>query len=566
VYIALSFSVKGVRKLLGILGTLSTRAIKRVLILVLTTLVVVAGLAGPAAAARDRTLYLYYTHTKETAKFTYKRNGRFDKKVLAELNYFLRDWRRNEPTKMDPRLFDLIWEVYREAGASKPVHVVSAYRSPKTNEMLRSRSRAVAKNSNHTRGLAMDFFIPGISVSKLRQIAMKKQMGGVGYYPTSGNPFVHLDTGSVRAWPRMSTAQLKKLFPKGTTLHVPSNGVVLSKQGYATAQAAYKRCRQVPCNGASTRVASASTSEKKSKGGSGRTLMDVLFGRDNENVEVAKKPTSIGAPIKVAALGQLPPQRPSFLPDTLENPQTDPLLLNVDDDKTLLAVSPPIQPEAIRLVTASLSTTEQADEALPSRFAVASIVPDDETSLSRFALDTSTQQSFLPQAVIRTGALPDANAAAALLAAYAPTAPTASPDAQKALEIILNRHNGTTQPQRSISIRDALATASLHADLSDFGNILSTVKKANTKPSPKLGLVNIGSRPGQLFDPEIEDEFSFESDPIKLQHARFAVLFEPDIGDLAPTSVLGSGTQLGFAYRAPPIAPTNIGFKTASSL
>src|SRR5690554_616671 len=75
-----------------------------------------------AAATGDRSLYLYYTHTKETARITFRRNGKYDAGGLAELNNFLRDWRRNKPTKMDPALFDLIWEVYQESGASKPIH------------------------------------------------------------------------------------------------------------------------------------------------------------------------------------------------------------------------------------------------------------------------------------------------------------------------------------------------------------------------------------------------------------------------------------------------------------
>ncbi len=72
--------------------------------------------SGAEARERDRTLKLYYVHTGERGVFTYKRNGKFDAAELKKINHFLRDWRRNEPTKMDPRLFDIIWEVYREVG------------------------------------------------------------------------------------------------------------------------------------------------------------------------------------------------------------------------------------------------------------------------------------------------------------------------------------------------------------------------------------------------------------------------------------------------------------------
>lgn len=202
-----------------------------------------------AVGGSDRTLYLHHTHTGETGSFTYKRNGQYDQKVLRQLNVFLADWRTKEPTKMDPALFDLLWEVYQEVGGRQPYNIVSSYRSPKTNKMLASKSSGVADNSQHMRGKAMDVFIPGVNLSKLREVAMRHQVGGVGYYPTSGSPFVHIDTGNVRAWPRMTRAQLKKVFPDGRTLHVPTDGKPLSNEGRAYAQAQWSKCRTVPCNG-----------------------------------------------------------------------------------------------------------------------------------------------------------------------------------------------------------------------------------------------------------------------------------------------------------------------------
>ncbi|WP_162939623.1 DUF882 domain-containing protein [Neorhizobium sp. NCHU2750] len=193
------------------------------------------------AAAEDRSLKLYFIHTGEKAVITFKRNGRFDPKGLAQLNQFLRDWRKNQPTKMDPRLFDLVWEVYRRSGATDYIHVVSAFRSPDTNNMLRTRTRytGVAKNSQHMLGKAMDFYIPGVKLATLRALAMQMQVGGVGFYPTSGSPFVHLDVGGVRAWPRMSREELVKIFPKGHTLHLPADGQPLP--GYEEALADYKK-------------------------------------------------------------------------------------------------------------------------------------------------------------------------------------------------------------------------------------------------------------------------------------------------------------------------------------
>lgn len=219
-------------------------------ILALTAILPTATVSVSAAPGGDRTLYMRHTHTGETGKFTFRRNGQYDKKVLQQLNIFLADWRTKEPTKMDPALFDLLWAVYQEVGATQPINIVSSYRSPATNAKLRKASSGVAENSQHMKGKAIDFFIPGIKLSTLREAVMRRQVGGIGYYPTSGSPFVHADTGSVRAWPRMTRAQLKKVFPDGKTLHLPTDGKPLSSAGRAYAEAEWKKCRTVPCNGA----------------------------------------------------------------------------------------------------------------------------------------------------------------------------------------------------------------------------------------------------------------------------------------------------------------------------
>jgi len=203
-------------------------------------LAIVAGIAATLASclptlAEDRSLTLYHTHTRESATITFKRDGRYDGEGLSRLNTFLRDWRTGEPTRMDPALFDLLWAVYGDVGASQPIHVVSSYRSPATNANLRANSSGVAENSQHITGKAMDFYIPGVRLATLRAAAMRRQGGGVGYYPSSGSPFVHLDTGSVRAWPRMTTAQLLEIFPDGKTAHLPSDGGPLP--GHAAAVA-----------------------------------------------------------------------------------------------------------------------------------------------------------------------------------------------------------------------------------------------------------------------------------------------------------------------------------------
>ncbi len=184
-----------------------------------------------------RTIYLFHSHTKESIAATYRSNGQYDPAVLEKLNWFLRDWRLDEPTRMDPRLFDVVWETYRTAGANAPddpVVVVSAYRSPKTNAMLRRRSRAVAEHSQHMLGKAMDTTMPNMSMEKIREIGMKLQHGGVGYYGSSN--FVHLDVGNVRSWPRMPFDQLARLFPDGKTVHLAADGRTLARYEEARAE------------------------------------------------------------------------------------------------------------------------------------------------------------------------------------------------------------------------------------------------------------------------------------------------------------------------------------------
>ena len=213
------------------------RAQVRAYLVAILALLCGTGVLQNAVANGDtRTLYMQNMNTGESGAFTFKREGRYDQDVLKQLNWFLRDWRRSEPTRMDPQLFDLVWEVYREVGASEPIHVLSGYRSPETNAMLRTRSRLVAEQSQHMRGRAMDFFIPGVSITQLRVVGLRMQRGGVGFYPTANSPFVHMDTGSVRHWPRMTHDQLVRVFPDEKTVHIPSDGKPLANYKVALAE------------------------------------------------------------------------------------------------------------------------------------------------------------------------------------------------------------------------------------------------------------------------------------------------------------------------------------------
>ncbi len=219
-----------------------------------------------------RTIHLYHTHSGESIQATFRVNGQYDSAVLEKLNHFLRDWRNDETIKMDPRLFDVVWETYRESGSQEPIHIVSAYRSPQTNAMLRRRSKAVAEYSQHMLGKAMDMHYLDVPMSRVREIAMRLQRGGVGYYPTAGSPFVHLDVGNVRAWPRMSYDQLARLFPDGKTVHLPTNGQPLAR---------YDEARAELDSGASM----PSMAQVRSKG-----FFATLFGGGNEEETAAPAP------------------------------------------------------------------------------------------------------------------------------------------------------------------------------------------------------------------------------------------------------------------------------------
>jgi uncharacterized protein YcbK (DUF882 family) len=278
-------------------GVIRPNWLGAVLVAVMATL----AFAG-TASAETRSLKLYFIHTKERAEIVYKRNGRYDQAGLKQINRFLRDWRKNEPANMDPRLLDLVWEVYRSVGARDHIHVVSAYRSPATNAMLRSRSSGVAQKSQHTLGKAMDFYIPGVPLSKLRAAAFKVEGGGVGYYPKSGAPFVHLDVGNVRSWPRMSRKELLALFPDGKTMHLPADGKPLP--GYNQALAAYQSRKK---SGGAVHIASAQPrAEQVERGLRGGGLLAALF-RGGADEEEDNSEATTRAPVAVAAA----PARPA---------------------------------------------------------------------------------------------------------------------------------------------------------------------------------------------------------------------------------------------------------------
>ncbi|MFT5808535.1 MAG: hypothetical protein ACI9LG_002852 [Moritella dasanensis] len=145
-----------------------------------------------------RKLGFYNIHTREREHGSYWIDGFYQDDTLQNFSHVLRDHRQNLAAPMDNRLYELLYQLNRTLNVTEEFHVISGYRSPKTNQMLASKSNAVATKSYHMRGMAIDIAMPDVKLSHLREAAISLKLGGVGYYPKSG--FVHVDTGPVRLW------------------------------------------------------------------------------------------------------------------------------------------------------------------------------------------------------------------------------------------------------------------------------------------------------------------------------------------------------------------------------
>jgi uncharacterized protein YcbK (DUF882 family) len=151
-----------------------------------------------AQSVANRCVSFVHTHTGEKLLLNYWCDGAFQSQCLAPLNHFLRDFRTGEVANMDAGLLDILYDLQVLADRDATYEVISGYRSPQTNAMLRKSSSEVAKKSLHMQGKAIDIRITGFSTKKLQQLALAHQAGGVGFYAKSN--FVHLDTGSIRSW------------------------------------------------------------------------------------------------------------------------------------------------------------------------------------------------------------------------------------------------------------------------------------------------------------------------------------------------------------------------------
>ena len=147
---------------------------------------------------QKRALSFFNSHTKESMKTIYCEDGRYLPVSLTGVNYILRDHRTGEVKSIDPRILDLLFRIRMKINTQDSFHIISGYRSSKTNALLRKNGRGVAKRSFHMVGKAVDIRLPNFSLSFLRDIAAELRGGGVGYYPRSN--FIHLDLGPIRYW------------------------------------------------------------------------------------------------------------------------------------------------------------------------------------------------------------------------------------------------------------------------------------------------------------------------------------------------------------------------------
>ncbi|RWA75424.1 MAG: DUF882 domain-containing protein [Mesorhizobium sp.] len=455
--------------------------------------------AASGARAEIRSLKLYHLHTGEKAEIVYKRNGRYDPVGLRKINIILRDWRRNEPTKMDPHLLDLVWEAYRESGATDYIQVVCGYRSPATNSMLRSRSRGVAKESQHMLGKALDFYIPGVPLKKLRNIGLKMQGGGVGYYPRSGSPFVHMDVGNVRHWPGISRQELVSLFPNGKTLHVPSDGRPLP--GYEQAMAAYKSRKGA--GSPNIELASAGGSTKRSGG-----LLAAWFGGGDEADDSADVASAQPAPqpkaVKQAAKSSNVPGIAVAAPQDAKRTNIPQIADDSSDDS---------QPQQ--------DTPEMIIAALPAKeIPLPASAPRSNVDVSQQAPGTADAESTTKEPII--AAPVSENAAAAQLAFDSVPLPSLRPDGSH------------PAPAHNNGLQALAETAAYHpatADMLPTGALIHS-------DEPKAAFEKSGATGGDYQVASLAQTFK---DPSGAASPRDAIAARPAGSD--PALAIGAGVK-----------------------
>ncbi len=275
----------------------------------------------------ERTISFYHIHTHERLTVVYKRNGKYIPEAMKKINWIMRDWRKNEVKEIAPATIDLAWEMHEELGSKEPINIICGFRSAGTNEMLRRTVGGQAKFSQHITGKAIDITFPDVPLKRMRYSALIRERGGVGYYPTSGIPFVHVDTGRVRMWPRMPRMELALLFPNGHSKYIPADGrpitpvdvkIAQSKfHALATQVAQFFHDRVIP-GSSRTLVASAQL-------GTGKSRLSVVAslgnGSTRQNVELASEPDNPVSDPKPFASARLASYTPGDGPRLLSAPR-----------------------------------------------------------------------------------------------------------------------------------------------------------------------------------------------------------------------------------------------------
>ncbi len=169
-----------------------------VLIPALVSPAMAANFKGGVVGTGARRVAFRNTHTGESFSGVYRVGDKYLPDAFDQINMVMRDFRTNQKYPMDPRALDIVYTIQRMTGQRRPLDIISGYRSPKTNNMLRKSSSGVAKKSLHMQGRAIDLRMEDFSTKRLRDIAKSLRAGGVGYY--SKSDFIHIDTGDVRAW------------------------------------------------------------------------------------------------------------------------------------------------------------------------------------------------------------------------------------------------------------------------------------------------------------------------------------------------------------------------------
>ncbi len=156
--------------------------------------------APQAGVPEERRISLRHLRTRERLDVIYRIGDVYQPEAMEKLNWFFRDYRCKSAARMDPALIDLLWELQAELKPGGPIRVLSAFRSEGYNASLLRAGRAVDPDSQHMTGRAVDVIFPGVPLERLREVAAARRLGGVGAYPFTGPPFVHLDTGPAREW------------------------------------------------------------------------------------------------------------------------------------------------------------------------------------------------------------------------------------------------------------------------------------------------------------------------------------------------------------------------------